>query len=71
MDAGSMNSSPPLATMLQQRDPSTTGVGLQRQAMQVTEANARAQGEKIRATLPPETQEFFEKGKPRLVDLYA
>jgi|GEM_PF-5878696 len=70
MDAGSMNS-PSIATLLQQRDPSTTGTGLQRQAMQVTEANARAHGEQMRIGLPPETQAFFEKGKPSLVDLYA
>jgi hypothetical protein len=70
MDAGSMNS-PSIATLLQQRDPSTTGAGLQRQAMQVTEAQAREEGKQIRSTLSPEIQEFFEKGKPRLLDLYA
>ncbi|SFD14870.1 hypothetical protein SAMN05660831_00880 [Thiohalospira halophila DSM 15071] len=67
MDAGSTNAT----TLLQQRDPSTTGVGLQRQAMQVVEANTRAQGEQLRSALSPETQEFFEKGKPSHVDLYA
>lgn len=70
MDAGSMNSTS-ITTLLQQGDPRTTGTGLQRQAMQVTEAQAREQGEQIRSTLSPEIQEFFEKGKPRLVDLYA
>ena len=70
MDAGSMNS-PSVASLLQQGDPHTPGVGLQRQAMQVTEANVRAQGEQVRSTLPPETKAFFEKGKPSHVDVYA
>lgn len=70
MDAGSMNS-PSIATLLQQGDPNTTGVGLQRQAMQVTEANVREEGEQIRSTLSPEIREFFEKGKPSHVDVYA
>ncbi|MGM0412468.1 MAG: hypothetical protein ACQERG_04090 [Pseudomonadota bacterium] len=65
-----MNASP-LTTLLQQRDPSTTGVGLQRQAMQVVEANVREQGDQIRATIPPESRELFEKGQPSHVDLYA
>ncbi|MFP4606843.1 MAG: hypothetical protein ACLFP7_04400 [Thiohalospira sp.] len=70
MDAGSTNPSS-VATLLQQRDPSTTGVGLQRQAMQVTEANVREQGDQIRSTIPPESRELFETAKPSHVDLYA
>ena len=70
MDAGSMNT--PLGpSLLQQRDPSTTGVGLQRQAMQVTESNIREHGEQLRSALSRETQDFFETGKPSHVDLYA
>ena len=70
MDAGSTNA-PSITTLMQQRDPNTTGVGLQRQAMQVTESNIRTQGEQIRSTISPESREFFETGKPSHVDLYA
>ncbi|MFW6350577.1 MAG: hypothetical protein ACOC3U_09430 [Thiohalospira sp.] len=70
MDAGSTNPSS-VATLLQQRDPSTTGVGLQHQAMPVNEAQVREPGEQIRSTSPPEGRELFETAKPSHVDLYA
>ncbi|MFP4130550.1 MAG: hypothetical protein ACLFVF_00325 [Thiohalospira sp.] len=70
MDPGSTNPSSD-ATLFQQRDPRTTGVGLHHQAMPVTEAQVREPGEQIHSTSPPAGRELFETAKPSHVDLYA